>query len=110
MKLEGMPFPMPSVPVSYTQCLTKKDMVPQKKEKNQDCKMISNKTEGNAVSWVMQCKDRNGTTDSTGKVTYKGIDPKKVRLIKTKNAGPKQLPLHGSCCKMLAHGCCRNVP
>lgn len=72
MKLEGLPFPMPPVPVNYTQCLTKKDLVPQKKEKNQDCKTISNKMEGNTVTWVMQCKDKNGVTDSTGKITYNG--------------------------------------
>lgn len=72
MKLEGMPFPMPAVPITYSQCLTKKDLVPQQREKNRDCKMISNKMEGNTVSWVMQCKDKNGTTDSTGKATYKG--------------------------------------
>jgi hypothetical protein len=72
MKLEGLPFPMPPVPVNYTQCLTKKDMIPQKKEKNQDCKMISNEMVGDAVTWVMQCKDKNGVTDSTGKITYKG--------------------------------------
>ncbi|MCK9417876.1 MAG: DUF3617 domain-containing protein [Nitrospirae bacterium] len=72
MKLEGLPFPMPPIPVSYTQCLTKKDMIPQKKEKNQDCKTIKNEIVGNTVSWVMQCKDKNGVTDSTGNITYKG--------------------------------------
>ena len=72
MKIEGMPIPMPSVPVNYTQCLTKKDMVPQKKEKNQDCKMISNEMVGDTVTWVMQCKDKNGVADSSGKITYKG--------------------------------------
>jgi hypothetical protein len=72
MKLEGMPFPMPAMPIKYSQCLTKKDLVPQEREKNQECKLVSSRTEGNTVSWVMQCKDKNGTTDSTGKITYKG--------------------------------------
>jgi hypothetical protein len=72
MKLEGMPFAMPAMPIKYTQCLTKKDIVPQKKDKNQDCKMVSNKIEGNTVSWVMECKDKKGTTESKGTVTYKG--------------------------------------
>jgi len=72
MKIEGLPFPMPPVPVNYTQCLTKKDLVPQKKEKNKDCKMISNEMVGDTVTWVMQCKDKNGVTESTGKITYKG--------------------------------------
>lgn len=72
MKLEGMSFPMPAMPIKYSQCLTKKDLVPQQREKNKDCKLISTKTEGDAVSWVMQCKDKSGTTDSTGTITYKG--------------------------------------
>lgn len=72
MKIEGLPFPMPPVPMTYTQCLTQKDMVPQKKEKNQDCKTIKNEIVGNTVSWAIQCKDKNGVTDSTGKITYKG--------------------------------------
>ncbi len=72
MKIEGMPFPMPPVPMAYTQCLTKKDMVPQKKEKDQECKTIKNEIAGNTVTWDMQCKDKNGITDSTGKITYKG--------------------------------------
>jgi len=59
LMIEGMPFPMPPVPVAYTQCLTKKDMVPQKKEKNQDCTTISNKIAGVTVTWVIQCKDKN---------------------------------------------------
>jgi hypothetical protein len=70
MEMKGMPMEMPAM--KHTMCLTSKDMVPQKAEKNQDCKMISNKVEGNTVTWVMQCKDKNGTIDSTGKITYKG--------------------------------------
>jgi hypothetical protein len=72
MKIEGLPFPMPAVPMTNSQCLTKKDLVPQKKEKNQDCKMISNEMVGDTVTWVMQCKDKHGVTDSTGKITYQG--------------------------------------
>jgi hypothetical protein len=86
MKLEGMPFPMPAMPIKYTQCLTKKDIVPQKKEKDQDCKMISNKIEGNTVTWVMECKDKNGKTESTGKVVYKGNSFESTIHMKTTDA------------------------
>ena len=72
MKMEGVPSAMPSVPVNYAQCLTKKDLIPQPKDKNRDCKMISNKIVGNVVTWVMQCKDNKITMESTGTVTYKG--------------------------------------
>ncbi len=70
MEMEGMPMAMP--PVKTTMCLTAKEAVPQKAPKNQDCKMISNKIEGNTVTWVMQCKDKHGTVDSKGRITYKG--------------------------------------
>ncbi len=90
MKIEGMPFPMPPVPMNYTQCLTKKDMIPQKKEKNQDCKMISNKMAGDTVSWVMQCTDKNGVMESTGKLTYKGNSfTGTVHIVTTETNGEK---------------------
>lgn len=74
MDMSGMPnMPVKIPPMTFTQCLSKKDMVPQKTEKNTDCKMISNKIEGNTVTWVMQCKHKDGSvTDSDGKITYKG--------------------------------------
>lgn len=71
MEMKGMPMEMSAV--KTTMCLNSKDVVPQKTEKNQDCKMINNKVEGNTVSWVMQCKDKKGNAvDSKGKITYKG--------------------------------------
>jgi len=73
MKIEGLPFPMPPVSINYTTCLTKKDMVPQQKQKDQECTPVSSKTEGDTVTWVMKCKDKHGsTTESTGSVTYTG--------------------------------------
>ncbi len=68
--MPGMPFEMP--PVKYSQCMTKKDLVPQKKEKNEDCKMVSTKIEGNTVYWKAQCRTKDGTMDSDGKITYSG--------------------------------------
>ena len=73
MKLEGMPFPMPAMPFAYSQCITAKDLIPQQRQKNQECTTVSQKVEGNKVSWVMSCTDKNGSvTDSTGTATYAG--------------------------------------
>jgi len=73
MTMEGLPFRMPAVPISYSQCLTKKDLVPQQKEQNKDCKLVSQKIQGNIVTWVGSCVDKDGNkTDSTGTITYKG--------------------------------------
>lgn len=69
-EMPGMPFEMP--PVKFSQCLTKKDMVPQRKEKNEDCKMISTRTEGSTIYWKAQCRSKDGTMDSDGKITYRG--------------------------------------
>lgn len=71
MDMPGMPIQMPAM--THTQCITKKNLIPQEPEKNQDCKTISSKTSGNTVSWTIQCRDKDGTTaESSGKVTYKG--------------------------------------
>ena len=69
-EMPGMPFEMP--PVKFSQCMTKKDAVPQRKEKNEDCKIISTKIEGSTVYWKVQCRTKDGTADSEGKVTYTG--------------------------------------
>ncbi|HXX58310.1 MAG TPA: DUF3617 family protein [Thermodesulfovibrionales bacterium] len=92
-EMPGMPMEMP--PTKYTQCLTKKDMVPQKKEKNEDCKMISSKVEGNTVTWVMQCKTKGGTVDSTGKITYKGNSFEGVVKTTMKESGDEQIEVTG---------------
>lgn len=70
MDMKGMPAFM-SRPMTYKQCITQKDAVPQKREPNKDCKMVSQKIVGNTVSWVMVCKDKDGTMESSGKITYR---------------------------------------
>lgn len=71
MEMPGMPMEMP--PITSTQCLTKKDNVPQQQGKGVDCKMISHKIEGNTVSWVITCRMKEGgTAESTGTITYSG--------------------------------------
>jgi len=71
MDMKGMPMQMQ--PIKTTVCLNQNDAVPQKPQKNEDCKMISNKIEGSTVTWVMQCRDKRGNTvDSSGRITYKG--------------------------------------
>ncbi|BCB97175.1 hypothetical protein JZK55_20970 [Dissulfurispira thermophila] len=70
MDMPGMPMQMPVM--THTQCITKKDMIPQKPEKNQDCKTISSKINDNTVSWTIQYRGKDGTTtESSGRVTYK---------------------------------------
>lgn len=83
MEVPGMPMKMP--PQTYTHCLTKKDMVPQKEEPKQECKMIKHDAKRDTVTWVIECKTKEGTAVSNGRVTYKGTSFEGV--IKVKHAG-----------------------
>jgi hypothetical protein len=58
-------------PVHYSQCITKKDLVPSKKEKNENCTKVSEKASGNTVTWVLKCNEPNGMKiESSGSITY----------------------------------------
>jgi hypothetical protein len=71
-RMEGMPYPMP--PMKYTDCLTRKDMNPQKQEKGQECRQTASKISGNTYSWTMECASAEGTTRSSGAITYRGTN------------------------------------
>ena len=70
MEMPGMPMKMP--PQTTRVCLTKKDNVPQEKEKPQDCKMVKHNVKGDTVNWTMECIDRGSKIVSDGSITYKG--------------------------------------
>src|SRR5688572_9525102 len=70
MEMPGMPFQMP--PQKHNQCMTKKDYVPDQSSKGQDCKITDQKITGDTVSWKMSCKDKDGTVEGEGKITYAG--------------------------------------
>lgn len=69
-EMPGMPVTIP--PIKHTQCLTKNDLVPQKPEKGQECKITQTKIDGNTVTWVIQCSTQKSVMKGTGKITYKG--------------------------------------
>ncbi len=70
MDMPGLPFAMP--PITYSRCLTSKDLVPSQQDKNKECTTISSDIKGDTVSWVSECKDKKGVvTRSTGAITYK---------------------------------------
>jgi len=83
MEMPGMPMKMP--PQTNTHCLTKKDMVPQKAEPGQECKMIKHEVKGDTVTWLMECKTKEGPVTFDGKVTYKGESFEGV--VKMKSGG-----------------------
>lgn len=69
-EMPGMPVKMP--PQTQTHCLTRKDMVPQKGEPGQECKVTKQEVKGDTVTWIMECKSKEGLTTLNGKVTYRG--------------------------------------
>lgn len=70
MDMQGMSMAMP--PVTYKQCLTKTDFVPNKKEPGQECEKMSVNVSGNTVTWSIKCKSKEGIMTGSGKITYKG--------------------------------------
>lgn len=67
MEMPGMPMKMP--PRTWTQCLTKKNCVPQE---DKDCKVIKSELKGDVFTWEIECKTREGTTTGQGRTVYKG--------------------------------------
>lgn len=91
-EIKGMPMQMPASTVR--QCITKKDAVPQQKpEQNQECKITSTKMTGDTITWTMQCRSKDSTVDSDGKVTYKGDSSEGVSntTVKQKGQPPMQM-------------------
>lgn len=70
MEMTGMPMQFPAQ--THTQCLTGTNLVPQKVEAGQNCKMIKQDINGDTVTWVMECETSNGTALFNGHVTYQG--------------------------------------
>lgn len=70
MDMPGMPIQMP--PQTFKHCLTKKDMVPQKTEPGEECKIIRHDVRGDTLSWLAECKTREGAMVSNGRTTYRG--------------------------------------
>ena len=70
VKMAGMPGEMP--PQTSTQCITKKDPVPNSSKGAQGCRITDMKTEGNTVTYKMECDQQGTKIKSYGKITYKG--------------------------------------
>ena len=70
MEMPGMSISMPEV--TSTQCLTKKDFVPQGSQQGQECKITKTKVIGNTVTWTVKCSGQGGEVTGTGRMTYSG--------------------------------------
>jgi hypothetical protein len=68
VKMPGMSLP----PTTHTQCIKKDDLVPQKTQPGQECKITDVKISGNTVTYKMRCSGQGGDMTGTGEITYNG--------------------------------------
>jgi hypothetical protein len=80
MTIQAMGMALPSK--KYTQCLTKKNLIPYKSQSGEECKISQTKVTGNTVTWTMQCSGgHGGDMKGTGEIIYSGSSVKgKVEL------------------------------
>jgi len=84
MEMPGMSTSMPEV--TSTQCMTKKDFVPQGSQQGQECKVTETKVDGNTVTWTVKCSGQGGEVTGTGRMTYSGSSYKgTIEMIMTQS-------------------------
>ncbi|MFC1885008.1 DUF3617 domain-containing protein [Thermodesulfobacteriota bacterium] len=69
-QISGTPQQMP--PQTSIQCMTGEDPVPNSSSGSQGCKITDMKTEGNTVTYTMECDQQGMKTVTTGEMTYSG--------------------------------------
>ncbi len=67
MEIPGMPHKMPGT--SFTQCLTKKDIMPPVHQSD-NCQIKDQKISGNNVSYKIVCNHEGETSSGTGTFSY----------------------------------------
>ncbi|MFO7557841.1 MAG: DUF3617 family protein [Desulfobacterales bacterium] len=94
MEMPGMPMEMP--PVTVTQCLTRKNMVPEDSDPGQECKTSDITISGNTISWTTTCSSgQDGPVTGTGNITYAGKTMKGT--MKMKQSGMEMTShIHGN--------------
>lgn len=69
-QIPGMTMNMPAQ--KHTYCLTKENLVPQASDPGSQCKMVSQKIQGDTVIWKVECQTNQGKVVMDGTITYKG--------------------------------------
>lgn len=69
VKMQGMTIP----PMSFSQCITKENAIPQDNSSGKDnCTVSEMKTVGDTLSWTVICKEATGELKGKGQITYHG--------------------------------------
>jgi hypothetical protein len=89
IKMDGVPFQMPAI--TFKHCLTEKDVIPpanSPQQKPQNCEVLSQKIEGNTVTYSTVCTDKKGSSSKIdGAITYTGDSFAGKTNIATTNNG-----------------------
>ncbi len=79
MEMPGMPSNMQNkFTTTHTQCLSDENPFPQPEEGtmmgtgDSECKVVKSDTDGNKVSWVVECTEGSKKTVIKGNITYNG--------------------------------------
>ena len=70
VEMPGMPVQIP--PMTVTQCITQKDLIPPSEQPDSECSVTHNQISGNTVTWSIDCKGEGGNTRGDGRITYHG--------------------------------------
>ncbi len=57
---------------TITKCMTPQEPVPDQSVTDSNCKVIEMKTEGNTVTWKVECLQEGQTMKGSGQMTYSG--------------------------------------
>ncbi len=71
-ELPGMPKEMAMPGVTFNQCLTSENHIPQNNDQGGGCKITRSQIRGNTVIWEMDCENEGLLMRGTGKVTFSG--------------------------------------
>jgi hypothetical protein len=69
-EMPGVPFEIP--PMTFTQCITEQDLVPQNEQPDNECTLSDNRISGNTVTWSIVCRGEGGSSRGDGTITYHG--------------------------------------
>ena len=67
-EISGMAMQMP--PMTYKQCITGNDPVPESAQPGQECETRDVNVSGNKVTWTIHCKSPEGEITGRGRATY----------------------------------------
>jgi hypothetical protein len=71
-EMSGMPMDVPPQTMTFTNCVTSDQPVPAQPEKQKECKLSDLKTEGQTVTWTIECNGEQGKMKGFGRIYYEG--------------------------------------